>query len=76
MSATTELLPPEPCDALTASPLPQLRQLVVTVLDGEVVISGRVTSYYMKQLAQETVRPSLGIRRLRNQVEVCRATAN
>ena len=58
-------------EVLTASPLPQLRQLVVTVNEAEVVITGRVSSYYMKQLAQEALRPTVGARRLLNQVEVC-----
>lgn len=62
----------EPVEVLTSSPLPQLRQLIVTVNDGEVVITGRVTSFYMKQLAQETIRPALGRRRLLNRVEVCK----
>ena len=66
------VLTPEPAAVLTQSPLPQLRRLVVTVSDGTVVITGRVTSYYMKQLAQEAVRPALGSRRLLNRVEVCR----
>ena len=39
-------------DVLIASPLPQLRRLVVTESEAEVVITGRVSSYYMKQLAQ------------------------
>lgn len=64
-------LPLEPSGILTTSPLPQLRRLVVTVNTEEVVITGRVTSYYMKQLAQEAIRPTLGDRRLSNQVEVC-----
>jgi hypothetical protein len=63
-------LVPEPAEILTASPLPQLRRLVVTVNDTEVVIEGRVSSYYMKQLAQEALRPTLGDRRLLNRVEV------
>jgi len=58
-------------EVLTASPLPQLRRLVVTVNEAEVVITGRVSSYYMKQLAQEALRPTVGDRRLLNQVEVC-----
>jgi osmotically-inducible protein OsmY len=66
-----QALPTELTDALTTSPLPQLRRLVVTVNDDEVVITGRVSSYYMKQLAQEAVRPTLGDRRLLNHVEVC-----
>jgi hypothetical protein len=63
---------PEPVEVLTSSPLPQLRQLVVTVNEGEVVITGRVNSFYLKQLAQETIRPALGRRRLLNRVEVCK----
>ena len=46
------------------------RRLVVTVNDAEVVITGRVSSYYMKQLAQETIRSTVGDRRLLNNVEV------
>ena len=71
MTATV-VLTPEPADVMTSSPLPQLRRLVVTVSDGEVVITGRVPSYYLKQLAQETVRPALGSRTLHNRVEVAR----
>jgi hypothetical protein len=63
----------EPSDVLTASPLPQLRRLVVTATDDEIVITGRVSSYYMKQLAQEALRAAAGDRRLLNQVEVCPA---
>jgi hypothetical protein len=58
-------------DVLIASPLPQLRRLVVTESEVEVVITGRVSSYYMKQLAQEALRPTVGDRRLLNHVEVC-----
>lgn len=68
----TTVLPPEPVAAMTSSPLPQLRRLVVTVSEGEVVITGRVPTYYLKQLAQETVRSALGTRTLHNRVEVCR----
>jgi hypothetical protein len=63
----------EPTDVLNASPLPQLRRLVVTTTDEEIVISGRVPSYYLKQLAQEALKPALGERRLVNRVEVCPA---
>lgn len=73
MNASPVLSPPEPAEVMTSSPLPQLRRLVVTVSDGEVVITGKVPSYYLKQLAQETLRPAIGRRRLLNRVEVCRA---
>ena len=64
------VLTAEPNEVLAASPLPQLRRLIVTATDNEVVITGRVTTYYLKQLAQEALRPALGDRRLINQVEV------
>jgi hypothetical protein len=60
----------EPTEVLTISPLPQLRRLVVTVSEEEIVITGQVSSYYMKQLAQEALRSTLGERRLLNLVEV------
>jgi hypothetical protein len=61
------------CDvasALRISPIPQLRRLQVETTDCEVIITGRVASFYLKQLAQETVRGRLGNRRLLNRVEV------
>ena len=68
---TCPVLTPEPADALRSSPLGQLRRLVVTADDTRVVITGQVSSYYFKQMAQETVRPVLGDRNLLNHVEVC-----
>jgi len=65
-----EAIPLEPREALSASPLPQLRRLSVTATDDVVVITGRVATYYLKQLAQEALRPTLGGRRLVNEVEV------
>ena len=62
----------EPTAVLSISPLPQLRRLVVTVSEEEIVITGRVSSYYLKQLAQEALRSTLGERRLLNLVEVSR----
>jgi hypothetical protein len=67
---TCPVLVPEPVDALTSSPLGQLRRLVVVADDTQVVITGQVSSYYLKQMAQETVRPVLGRRTLLNHVEV------
>jgi hypothetical protein len=47
-----------------------LRRLRVAETDDEIIISGTVPSFYLKQLAQEAVRPLLGSRRLRNQIDV------
>ena len=68
--ATATLLPSSAADALRDSPLPHLRALSVSETDQEVTILGSVSSYYHKQLAQETVLPHLGRRRLKNLVEV------
>lgn len=68
---TCPVLIPEPAEVLISSPLGQLRRLVVIADDNQVVITGQVSSYYLKQMAQETVRPALGDRTLLNNVEVC-----
>lgn len=57
-------------DALRHSPIPALRKLSVEETDGLVVILGRVSSYYHKQLAQETIMPHLDGRELVNRVLV------
>ena len=57
---------------LRDSPLPQLRSLDVAESENEVVLRGRVFSYFQKQMAQESVLPILGERRLRNLVTVSR----
>jgi hypothetical protein len=44
--------------ALRQSPLAALRKLAVQETEASVMILGRVPSYYMKQLAQETVMPN------------------
>ena len=58
---------------LQQSPIPALRRLSVEESDDEVVVSGCVSSYYLKQLAQETIMPILGARELRNRVLVMRS---
>ena len=72
MSSATLLSPPRLSDVLSTSPLPHLRRLVVAMRVSEVVITSQVPSYYLKQLAQESLRPTLGRRRLRNRVVVSR----
>jgi hypothetical protein len=67
---TATLLPTPAAEALEQSPLPDLRYLHVAESESEVIITGKVSSYYLKQLAQETVRPALGARRLLNKVVV------
>ena len=56
--------------ALRQSPLAALRKLSIQETEASVMILGRVPSYYLKQLAQETVMPVLGGRALVNRVTV------
>ncbi len=59
--------------ALRQSTIPALRRLVVMGSETELVLSGRVPSYYIKQLAQEAILPHLGARQLVNRVVVVRS---
>jgi hypothetical protein len=74
MPQSTTLLRPSAAEALALSSQPGLRYLEVAESDDEIVISGTLPSYYLKQLAQEAVRPVLGRRRLLNRVRVARAS--
>ena len=56
--------------ALQRSAIPALRQLSLAESDVTVEIHGCVASYYLKQLAQEAVKPALEGRALRNLVTV------
>jgi hypothetical protein len=67
---TATQVPRSAADALRDCSLPFLRHLNVMETDDEVILSGRVGTYYYKQLAQEAVMPSLGDRRLKNLVIV------
>lgn len=69
MSAIT-CLRPLAAEVLRQSPHPLLRGLKVEETDGEIVISGTLPSYYLKQMAQETLRPVLEGRRLENRISV------
>ena len=55
---------------LRESPLPALRRLSTHETGSSVTIVGRVSSYYLKQLAQEVVMPILAGRTLVNRVTV------
>jgi hypothetical protein len=56
--------------ALRQSPLAPLRRLRINETDASVTITGIVPTYYLKQMAQETVMPVLGGRALLNHVTV------
>jgi hypothetical protein len=58
--------------ALRRSPIPALRKLSVEESDKAITIQGQVSSYYLKQLAQETILPLLDGRPLFNRVQVVR----
>lgn len=55
---------------LRDNPVNDLRRLEVIESESDIVITGIVTSYYLKQMAQEAIRPALAGRRLRNKVLV------
>lgn len=59
-------------DLLNRSTMSDLWALDVNESEAEVVITGRVRSFFLKQMAQEAVRPALGCRRLLNRVVVGR----
>jgi hypothetical protein len=59
--------------ALNESPIDALRGLHIEETDDEVVITGSVPTYYLKQLAQEAILPVLGRRELFNRVTVVRS---
>jgi hypothetical protein len=70
MITSPPLVPSRTAAALRQSPIPALRKLSVEECDGAVVLRGSVSSYYLKQLAQETVMPTLAGRELLNRVTV------
>jgi osmotically-inducible protein OsmY len=61
--------------ALKRSYYSALRNLSVESTDCAIIISGNVSSYYMKQLAQEAVMPVRGSLTLVNRVTVNRVFA-
>jgi hypothetical protein len=70
--STSPLLHEPLAQVFEHSAIPALRKLFVEETPTAVEISGCVSSYYYKQLAQETVRPVLGPRMLFNRVTVLR----
>ena len=70
--STTATAVSRAAEALRRSAHPALRVLAIEETDSSIVITGRVSSYYLKQLAQETVMPVRGDRELLNHVAVVR----
>lgn len=76
--ATATLTPPPAAvgvaraveELLRASSRPDLRRLAVTATADEIVLTGVVSTFYLKQLAQELVRDIAAGRRLTNRIEV------
>ena len=56
--------------ALQQSPIPALRRLRVEETEEAIILSGSVSTYYLKQLAQEAIMPLRGERQLHNRVNV------
>ena len=62
--------------ALRACGYLDLRELDVTVHGKDVVLRGRLPSYFLKQMAQTTVLRVQGISRLDNEIDVIRSSRN
>lgn len=58
------------CDALRESPYPAVRNLGCTYRGGVVTLTGRTSSYFLKQVAQSEVRRRLKDAAICNRVEV------
>lgn len=64
-------LPAETAEKIyRTSPYHSLRRLRCSFADGVLVISGRLPSFFMKQLAQTAVQHIDGVERIENRVEV------
>jgi hypothetical protein len=72
VTTSSPMAPSRAVDALRQSSIPSLRSLCVEETDTAVIIAGQVASYYLKQLAQETIMPVLAGRELHNCVDVVR----
>lgn len=57
-------------EALASSPIVELRELLLQQFGRRAILAGKVSCFYYKQLAQETVRPHLDLLHLDNQVQV------
>ncbi len=57
--------------ALFGTGYPELQRVRVTGHEGFVALRGSVTTYYQKQLAQETAKRVDGVGLLKNEIVVC-----
>lgn len=55
---------------LSQSRYPQVREIEVSLTSKGVVLTGTVSSFYMKQMAQETLRSLNGYHRICNDLKV------
>lgn len=62
--------------ALSGSPHSNLRELQVELMDDALVISGKVDSFYQKQMAQEAIRAVCCGIELQNTVNVSQANSS
>lgn len=58
---------------LSRNPYLGRSEIQCEVIDANVVLTGRVRSYYQKQMAQESIRIIEGIKRIRNELAVVRS---
>jgi hypothetical protein len=73
MTVSSSLTRPKIDQALRQSPIPALRNLRVEETEEAIILSGSVNTYYLKQLAQETLMPLRGSRLLHNRIVVARS---
>jgi hypothetical protein len=62
--------PQSAAEALQGCGVPALRTIVVEERNELLILQGRLPSYYLKQLAQETVLPFLAGRTIENKIVV------
>lgn len=58
-------------DAFCASRYFPLRGISIIAHEGQVVLNGRVPTYYLKQLAQSATMSVRGVEAIKNNIEVC-----
>ena len=57
-------------NALARNPYFANRNVRIELQEDEIVLKGSVTTYYLKQLAQESVRSLTSAEKIRNEIEV------